>query len=498
MKRIYRFALASITFLFIQGQASAQNLSSAYFLDGYAQGHELNPAKEYDRKGYFGVPLSNFNAGVKGNLNLKDVLYKNPNGSGLVTFMHPDISSSEAMKAFNDNNKTLSDLRFDLVNVGFHAFKGYNTINVGIRSNTGFNIPYELFDVLKNFGNKSYDVSDFNATSMAWAEIGLGHSHQINKSWRVGGKFKILLGAAYAKLKMNELKLDLQDPNQWTAVADATIEAGVKGFTWGAPETKQYSDEYIAKHPTSPTTYQQIDFDNIDIDKPGLNGFGLAFDLGMEWDLEKQFDVKGLKASASLLDLGYIKWNNVYLAENNGDPFAFDGFEDIKVKDGNGVKFEKQGDNIKDCLADMYRLQDGGKTSKATPLGATLNLGVEYALPQYNHLKFGFLSTTRIQGKYSWNEERFAVTVSPAKMFEVSGNFGVGTFGANLGWILNFHPRGFSLFVGSDHCVGKFAKQGVPLRSTYDVCMGINYPIGKSRIEKKSTSNNKKSSSSKK
>ena len=495
MKKIFRFALASITFLFVQGQASAQNLSSAYFLDGYAQGHELNPAKEYDRKGYFGFPLSNVNVGVKGNLSLKDVLYVR-NGN-TVTYLHPDVDSKTAMSAFNKNNKMLSDLRLDLINVGFHAMKGYNTITVGVRSNVGTNIPYDLFDLTKNLSNKDYDINNFGATAMAWGEIGLGHSHQINKSWRVGGKFKILVGGAYAKLKMDNLKLELQNPNQWTATANATVEAGVKGFTWGAPETKAYSPQYIAEHPGSPATYQQIDFDNIDIDKPGINGFGAAFDLGMEWDLEKQFKVKGLKVSASILDLGFIKWKNVSLAQNNGDSFTFDGFDDIKVKNGNGTKFENQGDDIKDCLADMYRLQDGGKTSKATPLGATMNIAVEYALPSYRHLKFGFLSTTRIQGTYSWNEERFAVTVSPAKMFEVSGNFGVGTLGANLGWILNFHPRGFNLFLGSDHCVGKLSKQGVPLRSNYDFCMGINYPIGKSRIEKKSSSSSSKSSSKK-
>jgi hypothetical protein len=155
-------------------------------------------------------------------------------------------------------------------------------------------------------------------------------------------------------------------------------------------------------------------------------------------------------------------------------------------------KMDDEKDKIQDRLSDMYRLQDGGKTSKATPLGATVNVAVEYALPTYRHLKFGLLSTTRIQGNYSWNEERLAVTVSPAKMFEVSANAGVGTLGANVGWIINFHPRGFNLFLGSDHCIGKLSKQGIPLRSNYDVCVGINYPIGKSRIPKESDKKTKK------
>jgi len=480
MKKIYRYmAIAAVALS--ASNASAQNLSSAYFLDGYAQGHELNPAKDYDRKAYFGFPLSNINLGVKGNLNLKDVLFKNPdpNGKSLVTYLHPSISYDEAMKGISNNNKLLSDERFELVSVGFHAFKGYNSITLGLRTNFGANIPKEFFDMTKRLSNQDYNLNNLGATATAWAELALGHSHQVNDAWRIGGKAKILIGGAYANMKMDNLSLELQDPNVWRATADATIEAGVKGFTWGAPEVKEYND------PTR-GTYKQVDFDNVDVKSPGPNGGGLAFDLGVEWDLEKQFEVEGLKVSASLLDLGFIKWKKVSIAENNGDPFVFDGFNDIKVKDGPGTKFEDQSDDLGDRITDLYRLQARpGTTSKTTGLGATLNVAVEYALPSYKHLKFGFLSTTRMQGKYSWNEERFAVTVSPAKMFEVAGNFGVGTLGANLGWIINFHPRGFNLFVGSDHCIGKFSKQGVPLKSNYDICMGINYPIGKSRIAKK-------------
>ena len=485
MKTTLKYMLA-VAMASTVGNASAQNLSSAYFLDGYAQGHELNPAKEYDRKGYFGLPLSNFNAGVKGTLNLKDVLYKNPDptGKALVTYLHPSISYDQAMKGFEKNNNLFSDLRFEFLNVGFHAFGGYNTITLGTRTNFGANVPGEFFDLTKRLANKDYNISDLNATAIAYAELGLGHSHQVTKAIRIGAKAKVLVGAGYAKLKMDNLSLNLQNENEWIANASATIEAGVKGFTWGDPEEKRYSDEYLAHHPGVNPTYKQVDFDNIDVKNHGPNGYGAAFDLGVEWDLEKQFGIDGLKVSASILDLGFIKWKEVAVARNNGDPFVFDGFNDIKVDDGPGTEFEDQTDDLEDRFSDLYRIQADGTTSKTTTLGATLNIGVEYALPMYRALKFGFLSTTRLQGTYTWNEERFAITLSPAKMFEFSANLGVGTLGTNMGWIVNFHPRGFSLFLGSDHCIGKLSKQFVPLNSSYDFCMGINYPIGRSRIGK--------------
>lgn len=470
--------------VFLLGSSvQAQNLSSAYFLDGFAYGHQMNPAKEYDRKGYFSIPFlpGNLNMGLKGNLNLKDVLFKNPNGNGLVTYLHPSLSVGEALSGFNANNKLLTDLRWDLLSFGFHAFKGYNTVNVGIRANVGMNMPYEIFELTKNLTNKDYNVSNLGATASAWTEIALGHSHNIIPGVRIGIKAKAMLGVGYADIKMDNLDLNLTGTDRWTAMANATAEVGIKGFTWGETVLKEYNSK---KNPDgTPATYEQIDFDNIDVDGFGLNGFGLGFDLGAEVDLGKIGLVDGLKLSASLLDLGYIKWTNVAVAQNRGEEFVFEGFDDINVDGENGTDFEDQANDLADRLSDLYSLQSAGSGSKKRSMGATLNIGVEYALPAYDKLSFGFLSTSRLQGVYSWNEERISATISPCKMLEFSANVGFGTLGTNVGWILNFHPRSFSLFIGSDHCVGKLSKQFIPLRSNYDISMGINFPIGKSRIK---------------
>ena len=218
------------------------------------------------------------------------------------------------------------------------------------------------------------------------------------------------------------------------------------------------------------------------MDKFGLNGGGFAVDLGAEWDLGKQGILEGMKVSAALLDLGFIKWKSVSTAYNKGDEFVFDGFEDIKVEDGPGTSFDDQIDELEDKLSDLISLQDGGTASKSNGIGVTLNVGVEYALPVYDKLSFGLLSTTRFQGEYTWNEERISANVSPVKWFEVGANLGVGTFGASFGWVVNLHPRGFNLFLGMDRMLGKISKQGIPLRSNADFNIGINFPLGKSKI----------------
>jgi len=440
-------------------------------LEGYAYGHELNPAKDYNRKLYFSVPglLGNVNFGVKGNLALKDVLYKNPNGSGLVTYLHPSISSDEAMDGFNKNNKILADMRFDLFSLGFHAGRAFHTVTLSLRANAGVNVPYELFDITKNLSNQDYDLGSMGATATAWAEIGYGHSRQLNDNWRVGGKLKLLIGGGNMRVKADNLRLNLSSENEWTAVANASVDASVKGITWGEPKvTTNNAGE----------TYEQVDFDNMDVKNPGIGGAGVALDLGAEWDMKDL--LPGLKLSASLLDLGFIHWKNTITASNNGKPFTFRGFHDVKVVDGPGVPIEDQYDDLADDLEDLYRLEaEDGTKGRNQMLGATLNVAAEYALPVYKKLRFGFLSTTRIQGQYSWNEERLAVALTPCKAFEVSANVGAGTLGVTWGWVVNVHPRGFNLFMGMDHMLGKLAKQGIPLRSNADFTLGLNFPIGK-------------------
>ena len=461
--------ILSIVLMSIVCLAFGQNLNSAYFLDGYAYGHEMNPAKDYDRKAYFSLPLlGNLNFGTRGNVALTDVLYKNPNGNGLVTALHPSISVKDALSNFHSKNKILGDMRYDIIAVGFHTKKAYHTITIGMRANFGVCVPYELLEVAKQIENRNYDFSNVGATATSWAEATYGYSRNINDAIRVGGKFKFLIGAGYARLKMNDVKLNLENPNEWTATANASAEVGVKSFTWGELERKEYKSK--------PGSYEQIKFDNIDVDTPGVNGFGAAIDLGAEWDLEKQGWVDGLKVGAALLDFGFIKWNNVALANNNGEPFAYH-FTDLRVKDSEGQSLGDQFDNISDRLSDLISLQDGGTTSRAKMLAATLNLSAEYKMPFYRQLKVGLLSTTRIQGKYSWNEERLAVAISPLKWLEASGNVSFGTTGVGLGWVINIHPRGFNFFAGMDYSAYRMTKQYVPKSSNSNLCLGINFPL---------------------
>ncbi|WP_308551788.1 hypothetical protein [uncultured Mediterranea sp.] len=44
-----------------------------------------------------------------------------------------------------------------------------------------------------------------------------------------------------------------------------------------------------------------------------------------------------------------------------------------------------------------------------------------------------------------------------------------------MGWIVNFHPKGFNLFVGMDQLIGKVSKQYIPIdHMNSNVSLGFN------------------------
>ena len=211
----------------------------------------------------------------------------------------------------------------------------------------------------------------------------------------------------------------------------------------------------------------------IDVDGGGLNGFGMALDLGAVYTLNDNW-----RLSAALLDLGFISWKNNMMASTNGDQtFTTDTYL-FNVDDDADNSFERESDRMAEGLAALYELHDNGdQGSRSTGLASTLNLGAEYTLSDYKELSFGLLNTTRINGDYSWTNFRLSANWKPTNIFSMGANLAAGTYGMSFGWILNLHPNGINVFLAMDHTLGKLAKQGVPLSGNGHVNFGVNFPF---------------------
>lgn len=467
--KIYNLLAASV----ICAAASAQSLNSAYFMDGFTYRHQLNPAFASERN-YVGFPvLSNINVGTQGNVGLANFLY--PYNNQLTTFMHESVDTKSFLDGLKGRNKVNANVNLTFFSGGFQAWGGFNTIDLNLRSNTNLTLPYELFEFMKagqTSANTVYDMGTIGMRTNNYIELAMGHSRQLTEKLRVGAKMKFLFGGANAHLRIDDMKVVMSE-DKWVVEGNGKLDASVAGLV--VPTNGENGKEL--DNPKKDV----VDYDNIDFntDNAGLSGFGMAFDFGATYKLRDDITL-----SASVLDFGFISWKNTITAATSNEPWEFDGFHEIAIKSDMGSddpnSIDTQADKLVDELegfTNLYRTGVDGK--KAKMLGATLNIGAEYIFPYYDRLKFGFLSSTRIQGAYTWSEGRISANVAPLKWFEANVNYALSSFGSSFGWLLNFHGKGASFFIGSDYTIGKVNTQFIPLNNmNANVSLGFNITFG--------------------
>ncbi len=476
MKHKIYVALAAATFGMAAMTATAQEaLRSAYFLPGYNFRHELNPALAPER-GYVALPaIGGLNVGLNSNIGLSTFLY--PIGGGqLTTFMSPTVGTEEFLGKLKDKNHFTESMSVNLFSLGFRGFGGYNTISLSVRENASVVIPKDMFAFMKRGmtgASTHYNFKDLGVNANVVGEVALGHSRRITKDLRVGAKVKVLLGGANINARISDMDITLSDQIwQVKAQGEMSVAAGK-----GLRVPTKYE---LGKEPANSPDANMIDWGELDYDKFGLSGFGLGFDFGATYQLLPE-----LELSAAVLDLGMMTWNNVIKGETPNTVWSFEGFKDISVDSSDpnyeenklGNQFENIGDDLEDCT--NFRRTESG-ASRTSGLGTTISLGAAYTLPVWKGLVGGLLLTQRIDGIYSWTEGRVSANLIPCGWFDLSANYALSSFGSSLGWIINFHPAGFNIFIGSDYQFYKVTEQYIPVGNVNaNIQFGINFTFGK-------------------
>lgn len=475
MKASYMRHLLAVMLIASAATMEAQELKSGYFSQDFKYRHTMNPAFGNDQ-GYAAIPvLGNLNLSLQGNMGVGDFLFNNPDfgrvpgAKKTATFMHPSIPVDEALSGFDEGNNVLfMDMDVHIASVGFHAFDGYNTVELKERTHVGLSMPYEFFQFAKDLRNGEYSFDGLGLNARSYVELAFGHSRQIFDNLRAGAKLKLLFGVSYADLSTDNLHATLQG-NQWVIGGKMRGELSMKGATF-----KEKDEQYKSR----PGTYKKVD--DLDVDG-GLNGFGLGLDLGAVYEF-KDCSVgwlDGLQVSLALTDLGFINWSNNVVAESSGEDFVFDGFKNFAVKEESGQTVKNQADDVKDRLTDFANLHNrGDEGSVSRGLASTLRFGLEYPLPVYDKVRFGFLYSHRYDDVYAWSEGRFSANYSPLKWLDGGINLAFASYCTSMGWILNIHPGAMNVFIGMDHMMGKTGASMVPLNSNVSFNFGLNVAWG--------------------
>lgn len=456
MKSLYKFSIAA-TVAAISLSASAQSVNSGYFMENYLYRHQMNPAFGNTGKGYVGFPaLGNLNIGMQGSLNVNSFIWAKDGKTML--FTNPSLTADEVMSKFHDHNKLGVGLKLGVIDFGFKAFGGYNTVGINVVADAGISVPKSLISLMKEgISNQKYDISNFALEGVGYAEIALNHSRDIKQvpGLRVGATVKFLVGAAALKANFKEAYLELQE-DSWNIASNAEVFTAIKGVTYEHDYNSKDNKEYVSGLQTD------------DISAP--NGFGVAFDFGAEYQW------RDFRFSAAVTDLGFINFSECAKAGTNGlrevrtDKYTFE-------VGGNDDDADDEWDKLADDISELYQLTDNGVESFKYNLKATLNFGVEYELPVYRKVRFGLLNTTRIAGPLTSTEFRLSANFEPCKIIGLNINGVAGTYGVGMGWMVNLRVPGFNLFAGMDRIPGKFSKQMIPLNSNANVFLGIDFPF---------------------
>ena len=461
MKNI-RYIVAVLFLLVCSHSGVAQTAQSSYFLDGMFYNSKLNPAMKTER-GYFSLLVGNTSLRTKGNVGVSNFLY--PRGENeLATFMSGSVGADEFLNAMPDNAKLGMNFDETVLAAGFRMLGGYASLGVSLHSSAAVSLPKGFFEFAKRGLQKdSYSFSGMNVNTMNYAAVSLGYSHEVFNGFRVGANAKYLVGLAYANILVDKLNVELNEQH-WLIESHAQMQAAA------------YYDAMFETDENNVINGVNFDSEKL-LTHPSSNGF--AVDLGVVYDMDAI--VPGLTLSASVVDLGFINWKYMASGQSTDAKVEFDGFGEIDYNNAEDIVNEEL-ERLADDASKMMEFNYAGTSSAKTALNTKMYLGAEYNMPFYKRLSVGVLYSQSFSTFESnkWYEARGFVNVSPLKWFELSVNYGYGTYGSSLGWMLNFHPAGINLFVGSDYMITKVTPQYIPVDNmNAHVTLGLSLALGR-------------------
>ena len=442
-------------------QSMAQTALSSYFLDGTLYNSRLNPAMKAERN-YFSLALGNISFRTKGNVGISDFLY--PVGDNkLATFMSGSVDKNEFLNKMPDQARFGFGLDETILATGFRMLGGFTSIGISMHSSVAMSLPKGFFEFAKGgMSNNAYSFSGLNINTTNYLAATIGYSHEVYKGIRVGANFKYLMGLAHADIFVDKLNVEMSE-NRWYAESHAQAQAALFCEARATMNEKDVINGF-----------------ELGSISPSSSGF--AVDLGVVYDMDSI--VSGLKFSASVVDLGFIKWKHMMRGQTTpGAKVEFNGFKEVDYNDMESsvnAEFEKLGDDAAKLVEFAYE----GTSATKTRLNTTMYLGAEYNMPFYKPLSVGVLYGHCFSPFESnkWYEVRGFLNIAPLKWLEASVNYGYGTYGANLGWMLNIHPAGINFFIGSDFMITKVTPQFLPVDNlNAHVTFGLNIAFGKRR-----------------
>ncbi len=432
LMRKSRYFLTSIYFLGLllnQLSVFGQQNNTFYLMHDVPQTNLLNPAVQIKCKWFVGIPL----------LTSTQLNYSNSTFSFNELFSTSNGSASLDIGGIYENirktNLLSTELHLDLISVGYRFNDYYINFNIAEKINAALTYPGSIMDLAWK-GNTQFlgETAKFNnlrTHTVHYREYALG----VSKVWDAynifGIRAKLLFGKASIYSGKSKASL-YTDPNTF----DLHVEADIL-VNGSLPLTITQNSE---------GNISGTELGDINLVSYLMNGKNKGFALDLGWIHKYSEDIT---LSASLLDLGFIRWksdvNNVRLSG------SFDYAGTGIGSDFNSVNYMSElSDSIMDAF-DQTVTQDkyyswlptqiylGGMYQYTPKLGiGAVNRNVIYRNKLHSSLTLSANTTI-------W--EKLSASLSWSYLNNTYKNIGIG-----LAW----HGRGLQFHAISDNLLGVF------------------------------------------
>lgn len=296
LHRILLFSILGI--LIISSKIYAQQNNTFYLMHDVPQSNLLNPAVQINCKWYVAIPL----------LGSTQFDYSNSTFSFNELFSTTDGSASLDLESFYESvlktNLLSSELHLDLISIGYRRNEYYFNFNIAEKVNMAFTYPGSIIEFLwkgnTQFLGESAEFNNLRTHSVHYREYSLG----VSKVWDayniLGLRAKLLFGKANIYSGKSEISL-FTNPNTFNLNVEGDISENIS-----FPMTLTLDSQGYINGST---------MNDLDIVSYLMNGKNKGFALDLGWIYKYN---EKTTFSASLLDLGFIKWksdvNNIQIS----------------------------------------------------------------------------------------------------------------------------------------------------------------------------------------
>ena len=303
MKRI----VPMILLLLAAGMTASAQSRGSYFFGNSLLRSKLNPAfaPQTDYASFPGV--GSFSVDMAGNVGLKNFIF--PEGEANYLFLSDAVPADQFLSGLPDRDPYLEErVESDLFNFGMKMGKdGFATLSLSLVENGDFVLSGDMLRFAKA-GSSAVQgpFAGGSARLAGYAALAAGYSHDLGslvKGLRAGARVKLLFGLAAGHFTIDRI-----------------------GFQSGAD---QISATVHGSGALSGIRYDSAE--GFSLAKAGFHSRGAAIDLGASWRLpmDGPWTLCGIELSASICDLGGLRYSHDVSSLSLDHQFSFSGIQDF-------------------------------------------------------------------------------------------------------------------------------------------------------------------------